>query len=227
MIVAIHQPNFIPWLGYFYKIAKADVFVLLDDVQYTKNSFINRNRIKTPQGKLWLTIPVIHSGQFGQLINEVKIQNPGRSLNKIIKSIESNYIKAPFFDEVFNIVETGLIQTDNLAEINEAMIVEILGYLGVGTRIIRSSDLAINETNSSHRLVKICEVLGAKTYLSGFGSSNYQENEVFVKAGIKSEVYDFIHPEYTQLWGEFTHSLSILDVLFNLRDTKLKKLLGV
>jgi hypothetical protein len=102
MIVSIHQPNFVPWLGYFYKIYKSDVFVILDNVQFTKNGFTNRNRIKSPQGELWLTVPVIQSGKFGQTITECKIFNREQSLEKILKTIESNYKKAPAFSMYFN-----------------------------------------------------------------------------------------------------------------------------
>lgn len=223
MIVAIHQPNFIPWLGYFYKIARADVFVMLDDVQYTKNSFINRNRIKTPQGELWLTLPVIHSGRFGQLINSVKIQNPDNIFKKIKKTITANYGKAPFFNEVFRIIETGFYPTDSLAEINEAMIKQILNYLGIEKKLVRSSELDIKGAKSSKRLVEICKSLNADTYLAGFGSSNYQKDSLFLEKGIQPVVYDFKHPEYNQLWGEFVYNLSILDILFNMSVPDINK----
>jgi len=121
MIISIHQPNFLPWIGYFYKLVRSDIFVFLDNVQYTKNSFINRNRIKTPQGALWLTVPVTF--KFGQLINEVRINNQTDWRKKHLKTLEMNYRKAKFFEEVFNRIKQIYYSKDwqNLCEFNVSL----------------------------------------------------------------------------------------------------------
>lgn len=216
MIAAIHQPNFVPWIGYFYKIYKADVFVILDDVQYIKNSFINRNRIKTPTGEQWLTIPVKHSGFFGQNINEVEIQDPLRTFSKIKSTLRLNYCKAPFYNEVIEIIEPIFNpETTQIAVLNEALIRAIVNFLEINTPILRSGDLENIVGESSERLVNICITVGADVYLAGFGSKKYQDSEVFENKGISSTIYKFKHPVYRQQWKDFIPSMSILDLLFN------------
>lgn len=215
MIVSIHQPNFIPWIGYFYKIAKSDIFVILDDVDYTKNSFINRNRIKTPNGAQWLTIPVIHAGRSGQHINEVEIQFFEKNYRKIKSSLQSNYSKSKYYNEVISIFENYNSFNDNLAKFNEYFIRNIANYLGLKTKIIRSSDLNNIRGESTERLVSICSELQASSYLAGFGSTSYQDDKLFFDAKIKPIVYDFIHPIYNQLWGDFESNLSIVDLIMN------------
>lgn len=215
-IVAIHQPNFLPWLGYFYKIYLSDYFVLLDDVQYSKNNFINRNKIKTPNGEQWVTIPVMHSGNFGQLIKDVKIDNPTKNLNKIIKTIEMNYAKSKYY----NIYKNEFIQIfegsrDSLYELNKKLIYWCLQQLEIKTKVITSSSINNVQGESTERLVSICRELNATTYLSGFGGSKYQDITVFRENNINIQVYNFHHPQYTQLWNAFIPNLSIIDLLFN------------
>lgn len=216
MIVAIHQPNFIPWIGYFYKIAKSDAFVFLDDVQYSKNSFINRNKIKTPQGVNWLTIPVKQAGRFGQTIMETTIVNPQKALNKVVKTIEQNYKKAAFFNDYFD--EFAQILNSNpekLAKLNMDLILWVSAILDFQTTFYISSEMEDIEGSSTDRLVSICKKLGGTVYFSGFGGMNYQEEEIFKKNNIQLKVTDFNHPEYKQLWGNFEKSLSIIDLIFN------------
>ena len=215
MIVAIHQPNFIPWIGYFYKIFKADTFVLLDNVQYSKNSFINRNKIKTPRGDQWLTIPVLHRGNFGQLINEVEILNPVKSLSKIKSSIKANYGRAVNFNKIYSFIEPLLYEQTKLIELNELIIRAVVEYLGISTEIINASVLEGIEGTATYRLVNICKKLDADVYLAGFGSVNYQDNKKFETENIKCKMYNFVHPVYPQLWNYFVPNMSILDLLFN------------
>lgn len=215
MKIAIHQPNFLPWLGYFYKIANVDTFVLLDDVQFAKNSFINRNKIKTPQGVHWLTLPVLQKGKSLQKINEVEIHNPKYVFNKILKTTQSSYAKAPFFQEIQDLLCSTLIDSSNICSLNEKLILAIVEYLNIECNIVLSSNLSITETCPTKRLVNICKTLNANTYLAGFGSVKYQDNLIFYENGIKTELYNFKHPIYNQLWGTFTPNLSIVDLLFN------------
>ncbi len=213
-IVGIHQPNFLPWIGYFYKIGKSDVFVFLDNVQYAKNSFINRNKIKTPQGAAWLTVPV--SFKFGQLINEVKINNETKWREKHLKTLEMNYKKANFFDDIFEIIKKIYYLRDwqNLSDFNISLIKSIVSYFGLDKSFVKSSALGVR-AKSTELLIQIVKKVGSDVYLSGFGGVKYQDEGLFKKGGINLEYYNFHHPTYTQLWGRFIPNLSMIDLLFN------------
>jgi hypothetical protein len=227
MIAAIHQPNYLPWLGYFYKICRCDVFVLLDNVQYSKNNIINRNKIKTPQGPIWLTVGVLTKDRHGQLINEVAINN-GVPWNKThYKSLAQNYSKAAYFEKYSPYFERIYeSQWLNLADLNETLIRTICQLLGFEhVRFTRASELAASGTETEH-LIGICKAVGANTYLSGFGGKKYMDEDSFEKEGIKLEYYDFKHPAYRQLWGDFTPNLSIVDLLFNEGERSLEILKG-
>jgi hypothetical protein len=216
MIVSIHQPNFIPWLGYFYKIYKSDVFVILDNVQFTKNGFTNRNRIKTPQGENWLTLPVVQSGKFGQNITDCVIFNKPLHTKKIITSVMSNYKKSNFFENYFDKFSEILNQSDdNLCRLNTELIKWILLELEIKTQIVIASELDNIEGERTERLVSICQNLNATNYLAGLGAKKYQDDEMFVKNKIDIISTPFIYPNYEQLWGEFIPNLSVIDVLFN------------
>jgi len=216
MIVAIHQPNFLPWLGFFYKISKSDVFVLLDDVQYSKNSFINRNRIKSAKGEQWLTMPVMHSGKFGQSINEVEIPFFEKNYKKLLHTIQLNYSKSKYYTDIMQMFENYHDFNVRLSEFNEYFITWILQYLNINTSIYKSSEMKNIQGQSTDRLVSICKELKADKYLAGFGSKKYQENEKFISQGIETIVYDFVHPIYPQLWNNFIPNLSIIDLLMNM-----------
>lgn len=216
MIVGIHQPNFLPWLGYFYKLAKSDVFVLLDNVQYTKNSFINRNRIKTPQGAKWFTVPVKIKGRFGQLIEDVEINNLVDWRKKHLGALEANYKKARFFETIFQELKTIYYTDDwsNLCELNIQLLEWVLSMLKLEKKLVRASDLNV-EGESTQLLINIVKTLGGDVYLSGFGGAKYQEEKLFKEAGITLAYYEFEHPIYPQLWSDFIFNLSIIDLLFN------------
>lgn len=227
MIVSIHQPNFVPWLGYFYKISKSNVFVILDNVQFTKNGFTNRNRIKTPQGENWLTLPVIQSGKFGQDINECVIFNKPLHTKKIITSVMSNYRKAKFFNNYFDkFSEVINGADDSLCNLNISLIKWIAAELGIDTRIVIASQLENINGESTERLVSICKNLNATHYLAGLGAKKYQEDELFTSENIQIINTPFKYPNYEQLWGEFIPNLSVLDVMFNLGSDELKKIIN-
>jgi len=216
MTAAIHQPNFVPWLGYFYKIAACDLFVILDDVQFSKNGFINRNRVKTPQGELWLTLPVEQSGRFGQKICETLVKGKEQITPKLLRTIKMNYSKSPHLLTWYPQLEEILLNKQlNLAEINLELIRWICGILGVTTPFRRSSELSGITGESTERLVSICKSVGADTYLSGLGGNKYQEADMYAAAGIQLVTSPFAHPVYKQPWGEFMPNLSVLDALFN------------
>ena len=219
MIISIHQPNFIPWIGYFFKIYKSDVFVILDNVQFTKNGFTNRNQIKTPQGPIWLTLPVIQSGKFGQNINECLIFNKAQNVKKIISSLNGNYKRAAHFEKYVDKLSAILNETnDNLAEVNIKLINWLLTELEIKTKIVLASELKNIEGESTERLVSICKNLGGKKYLAGLGAKKYQEDALFLENKIEIINTPFKYPVYPQMWGDFMMNLSVLDVLFNCGD---------
>ena len=216
MIVSIHQPNYLPWLGYFHKIAYSDVFVLLDNVPYTKNSLINRNKIKTQHGASWITLSVLTKGRQGQLIDEVEFNNeiPWRGIHW--KTLEANYAKAPHFQESRDQFES--IYQENwqtLTDLNETLLKLICEILCIkNIKFIRASELGVCG-KSTALLVDICKAVGADTYLSGFGGKKYMDEELFGKEGIKLKYSEFQHPVYNQMWGDFIPNLSVIDFIFN------------
>ena len=214
MIVAIHQPNFLPWAGYFYKILKSDIFIILDDVQFTKNSYINRNKIKTPNGNQWISVPVKSKGRFGQLINEVEINSLEKTKRKIKNSIKANYGKSKYFNEIFSMIEP-MFESNILSEVNESLIIRICEYLNLQTGFVKSSELHTQQFDSTEKLIHLCKEVNATSYLSGFGGNNYQDSLMFNKNDIELKTSTFNHPNYPQLWGGFIPNLSIIDLLFN------------
>ncbi|MCX7940605.1 MAG: WbqC family protein [Elusimicrobiota bacterium] len=223
MKVAIHQPQYLPWSGYFNKILQCDIFVFLDDVQYKKNEWQNRNKIKTATGTQWLTVPVHY--KFGQKINEVIIDNKILWKKDHIKSIEVNYRKAKYFFDFFPVVENLLSREyTKLVDINIESIKCVLSYLGINKQFVLSSTLNI-EDEKTERLVEICKKLSADVYISGSGARDYLDIELFEKNNIKVVFQNYTVPEYQQLFGKFISNLSIIDMIFNVGKTKTLELL--
>ena len=186
MICSIHQPNFLPWMGFFYKIFHSDVYVILDNVQYSKNSYINRNRIKTPSGPAWITVPVLSKGRFGQSIRETKINHTDSWATKMGKTFIANYKRAPHFETTFPKVEEALTaQWDSISQLNEELIRWILEEFAYSGHILKSSEMNL-QGSSTDLLLSICRAVDADTYLSGSGGSKYQEEEKFSTSGIRT-----------------------------------------
>ena len=165
MIVTIHQPQYLPWLGYFDKADRSDVFILLDDVQFKKNEWQNRNRIRTSQGWQWLTVPVLHD--FGQKINQVRINNKIDWKKNHLKALQLNYIKAPFYKEYIGLFESAYCKDwEFLSEINIYFIEKIVSILGIKTKIVTSSSFQ-SSNDPTQRLIDLCQKFKAKKYLSG------------------------------------------------------------
>ncbi len=212
--VTIHQPQYIPWPAYFDKILQSDVFVLLDNVQFQKNGVQNRNQIKTPQGKAWLTLPIKHS--FGQLINEVEIDSD-KSKIKHLRSLKMNYAAAPHFLEIYEIASSVLEGNSNLiSSISIELIRKILYYLGYKGEIVLSSDIS-TKGKGSDLILELCMAIEADQYLSGSGGQNYLIPEDFETANIDIKFQQFHLLEYSQCFPKvgFIPDLSILDLLFN------------
>lgn len=212
--VAILQSNYIPWKGYFDMIAAVDEFIIYDDMQYTKNDWRNRNRIKTPNGLEWLTIP---TGQnINRRIRDVELA-PGNWQAKHWKSLMANYAKAPCWHEVARWLQPLYLdhQHRNLSELNVLLIQAVCDYLGITTRISRSWDYTLGE-GKTERLVDLCRQAGATHYVSGPAARDYIDERQFADNAITLSWFDYDgYPTYPQQWGEFSHAVSILDLLFN------------
>jgi len=218
MICAIHQPQTFPWLGYFAKIHQADIFVFLDNVQYKKNEWQNRNKIKTPEGSQWLTVPVLH--RFGQAINEIQINNTVDWRHKHLQTLRTYYGKAPYFEQYFPEIEDfyhadwTTLSAFNLQTINFLM--EKIGIrtpCRIASQMPEITDSA--KISPDERLILITRCVGADTYLSGAGGHDYLAQELFPQNHIRLIFQQFKHPDYRQLYGDFLPYLSTLDLLFN------------
>ena len=214
MMIAIHQPQYLPWLGYIDKIDKADVFCYLDNVQYKKNDWQNRNRIKTSAGWQWITAPVTY--RFPQKINEVKINNSVNWGRKHLQALITNYKKAPYFKDYIDLFHR-IYDADwvCLADLNIGVAEKIRIALGLNnTKTIRASELGLSD-GPTERLIDICKLTGCDTYLSGADGAKYMDLSRFDSEGIRVIFQDFKHPHYPQRFGEFVSHLSIVDLLFN------------
>jgi len=214
MIVTIHQPQYLPWLGYFDKIRRSDIFVFLDNVQFKKNEWQNRNKIKTDQKWQWLTVPVIH--KFSQKINEVEINNTDRWGKKHLNALITNYSKAPFFKDYIDFFEQAYTRSwQLLVDINIHLIQYLNQALGIlNKKVVLSSDYETRK-GRTERLVDLCKQLKGDIYLSGRDGAKYLELDEFKKEGIQVAFQDYKHPIYPQLFGDFEPYLSVVDILFN------------
>lgn len=215
MILSAHQPAYLPWLGYFDKIIRSDLFIYLDSVQYEKNGFINRNRIKTPQGPLWLTIPVKTKGHIGLTIREMEIDNTIRWQKKHLNSIYANYKKAPRFEECYEKLEVLYSkQYIYLSDLCWDHMKFWMKEIGIVKRLVRSSELHC-KGKKSNLILDLCKYFGAKQYLSGILGKGYLDDVDFLRNGIIIEYQNYEYPVYPQLWGEFTPCMSIVDFWMN------------
>jgi hypothetical protein len=216
MVIGILQPGYLPWLGFFEQMSKSDVFIIYDDVQYDKEGWRNRNRIKTAKGIQWLTIPVLIKFEEHPLINEVKINNTVNWRKKHLSSIKQNYSKAPFFKEFFSLFEEAYSKEwEYLIDIDMYFVVRLVECFEMGDkRIIRSSTLNI-EGDRIERLIKIYKLFNADIFYEGAAGKNYIDEKSFIEQGIRVEYQDYKHPTYHQLYGDFIPYLSVVDLLFN------------
>lgn len=220
--VAIHQPNYLPWPGYFHKMMNSDIFVFLDDVKFTSNSVIHRNKIKTPDGWTWLTVPT--KGSSKKPINSVQIATTESWKKTHLKSITHLYSNAKYYEKTEPIMELYDQEWEKLIELNAASINTVADILGIDTEILYASDLDIT-SKKTERIVDICKSLGADVYYSGEGARDYQDESVFKKAGIDLVYQSFQYPTYEQQFGEFIPNLSIIDMLANVGEIQSVELL--
>ncbi len=227
MKVGILQPSYLPWLGFFEQLASVDTFVIYDDVQYTKNDWRNRNRIKTQHGVKWLTVPALTGGRFGELIKDVRIDDSKDWRKDHLATINFAYARAPFFGQYFPKLEKIILGSgDSLRELNLALIRWLAGELGIKTKIVLSSELNIPNTGKTQRLIDICKQLGATYFYEGAAGRNYINESEFNSSGIMIAFQDYKHPVYHQLYGDFVPHLSVIDLLFNEGPRSLEIILG-
>jgi len=210
-------------LGYFDQIYRSDVFVFYDDVQYDKHGWRNRNKIKTPKGWQWLTVPVLTRDRFGKLIYEMEIDNHTPWAEKHLKSIQANYRRSPYHDSYIKFLEE-IYSTKwrYLADLDIELIKLIINLLGMkDKKFVRSTELNV-EGARIERLIKICRLLKADIYLTGQAARNYLDEKLFAEAGINVEYQNYKHPLYPQLYGDFIPYLSVIDLLFNCGPESLK-----
>lgn len=213
MKCAIVQSNYIPWKGYFDLIRRVDRFILYDDAQYTRRDWRNRNRIKTPQGLQWLTIPVHSKGNYTTPIKDIRISDPDWGLRHW-EAIRHNYARAPhfefarLFEPLFRTAETSL------SAVNRMFIERVCEVLGIETSITSSMDYELCD-GKNERLIALCKAVGCDSYLSGPSARGYLDVQQFNREGISVEFMDYSYAEYAQLYPPFEHGVTVLDLIFN------------
>lgn len=219
-IVAIHQPNFFPWLGYFDKIARSDVFILLDHVQFQKTGGTWSNRVKllVSEEARWVTAPIVRDYHGVRAINEMEFQANNSWRNKLLKSLVANYARAPFFSETMEFIEPLILNSENnLARYNGTAVMAIAKYLGLPTEKFRwSSEISVYQ-QASEMLIALTQAVGCDSYLCGGGAEGYQQDTAFAAAGVDLIYQNFQNPVYIQVgMKEFVPGLSIIDALMNI-----------
>jgi len=212
--VAIHQPEFLPWLGFFHKASLADALILLDDVQYRKNYFQNRNRVRTAQGWSWVTVPVEHA-PLDTAINQIRVAGDGRWRGRLEKTVTQAYGRAPYFEATFGALRERLSGGDDrLVSLTEPLIAWLLEQFGLTRRLWRSSALAVAADTPTEKLLRLCQAVGATTYVSGISGRDYLDVSRFEQAGVAVEFQDFRHPVYAQLHAGFVPQISAIEAVF-------------
>lgn len=219
MIVTIMQPAYLPWLGFFDRIAASDVFIVLDHVAIDRNSktkFANRNRIRTAQGWSWLTVPIRSKGKHRDLLlNEIEVNNETNWRAKHWRAIELNYRRAPYFDDYAPQFQAMFEAAwTHLTALNAAGLKIFMEALSIDKKVLLSSELGCEETKD-RLIVELCRKAGAATYLSGPFGRDYLDPAAFQSAGIELLFHDYDHPAYRQCFDGFEPYMSTIDLLFN------------
>jgi WbqC-like protein len=216
MIVSINQPAYLPWLGYFHRIAVSDLHIVLDHVQFEKNGFTNRNKIRTSEGWCWLTVPLKTSGRFGNLaIAQVEISSERRWAEKHWNSLRLNYSKANYFREHADFFENIFSRSwERLNPLLREITTYLLSAFGIKTKIVFSSEIGA-AGRKSELVLELCRKVGATTYLSGSLGRDYLDEVAFEEAGIAVSYQEYRHPTYTQLYSSFEPYMGAIDLLFN------------
>ncbi|MBN2569182.1 MAG: WbqC family protein [Deltaproteobacteria bacterium] len=216
MILTAHQPVYLPWLGLFHKISLAHAFVSFNQVQYLQKDWNNRNKIKTAQGDIWLTVPVLAAGHREKILTDIEINNSLPWQRKHWKSILLNYKKAPFFEEYVSFFEDVYLKKEwqYLVDLNDYMLRWFLKTLGIDVEFVDARDKDFQGSKNA-LVLDMCVKMGAEKYIFGILGKDYADRIPFEKKGIKIYFQDYKHPTYPQLHGEFISHLSVIDLLFN------------
>jgi hypothetical protein len=218
-LVAIHQPNFFPWLGYFDKIARSDVFILLDHVQFQKTGGTWSNRVKLLQGgeARWVTAPILRQFHGVLAVGEMEFQPDGLWREKVIKSLVTNYARTPYFRDVMDFLEPLIRNPEgNIARYNGRAIKAIAQYLGLPIEKFRWSSEMVVDGRASEMLISLTRAVGGTAYMCGGGAEGYQEDATFAAAGVGLIYQNFQQPVYPQIGSKvFVPGLSVIDALMN------------
>jgi len=220
-VVSIHQPAYLPWLGYLDRIGRSDVFVFLDSVQFQRNSFQNRNKIKTKNGPLWLTIPVRLNGHLDKTIADIEIDETQDWRRKHLRSIEQSYSRAPGFSEKFG--RLSALYRDRQHRLAPFCLAQLRFWLDefrIATPVLLASEQPVGG-NKSDLVLALCRHVGATKYLSGPLGRDYLNEGDFAAAGVEIEYHDFAHPEYRQQYGAFVPAMGVVDYWMNCAEPAL------
>ena len=220
MVVTIHQPDFLPWLGFFDRWAKSALYIVLDDVQFIRRGWQHRDKIKTAHGIKWFTVPVIRNGRYLQQIKDVEISYQDEWMEARLNALHAAYAKAPNFISVYDRIKDAFSKRHRLlADLNMGLLKYCADMLQIETPLIFSSSLQ-KDLERTERLIHLVKAVGGDTYLTGLGSMDYLDEGAFIKEGIKVLWQNFDHPVYPQLHGDFQKNLSVLDFLMMVPDLK-------
>jgi hypothetical protein len=218
MTGVILQPSYIPWRGYFHLIQRADVFVFFDDVQYTTRDWRNRNAVRGPRGRQWLTVPVVTKGRREQLIKDVEIDNSSSWARDHMATLRLFYGRAPYFAKYADALDAIYARPwEKLCDLDIELTTLVAGWLGCRTRLVRSSDCKV-EGHKTDRLVNLCKRLNITTYVSGPSARDYIVPETFAREKLELAYHEYRYGEYPQQYAPFESNLTILDLLFNCGD---------
>ena len=222
VVLTAHQPVYLPWLGLFHKIALAEQFVYFDDVQYQTRDWNNRNKIKTSQGEILLSVPVLSKEHFQTKLKDIRINNETPWRRKHFDSIFYAYKKAPHFDQYIGMFkEIYAKEWEKLSDLNEYMLKQFLKALGIDIPFFKLSDCHFESTKSD-LVLDMCKKMKADLYIFGIQGKNYAQVETFQQAGIQVYFQDYQHPQYQQLHGPFLPYMSVVDLLFNCGEKSLE-----
>ena len=210
--IVIHQPDFVPYLGFFHRLLHADAFIILDHVRMSKRGWVHRDKIKTPGGEQWVSVPVRGLAD-SPVINEAEIDR-NALYEKLPRMIEASYRKTAYFNDIFPHLLAPFEAHTKLIDLNMDLIKKLMEWLDIQIPLTYSSTLGVHSTKSAMN-AELVHTLGGTHYLSGVGARDYHEQEPFEKLGIQVVWQDFTHPVYPQAFGEFIPFLSTLDALFN------------
>ncbi len=226
MRVTIHQPEHMPWLGFFHKVTMADVFVILDNVQFRKDYFQNRNQIRTAYGKTWITVPVKNKMA---MIDKLKISYEHKWVSRYLNLIKENYSKSQFYSKYMDeLIQKFNSNFDCLCDLNIEIIIFLLESLGIQTKILRASELNLPYCEDGTAInLNICKSVGADVYISGISGKEYLDESSFKTNNIKIEYQEFHHPIYKQQLEPFIPCMSTIDLLFNYGDNSLNVINGI